>query len=128
VEKRRLSVYFEYLGFTWRIWKRVVSLAVTGNTISSRVFRRYKVTVFQRHRLLLTGSRRDIRLVSYSGKTPTFCVFPVFGVAVMEKCCDACGDGEYYFRSSFSALQGGGVSEASTAVDRKSTGHTVGEL
>jgi hypothetical protein len=37
VEKRRLSVYFLYLGFTWRIWKRVVSLAVTGNTISSRV-------------------------------------------------------------------------------------------
>jgi hypothetical protein len=26
-----------------------VTLAVTGNTISSRVFRRYKVTVFQRH-------------------------------------------------------------------------------
>jgi hypothetical protein len=86
VEKRRLSVYFEYLGFTWRIWKRVVSLAVTGNTISGRVFRRYKVTVFQRHRLLLTGSRLDIRLVSYSGRTPTFCVFPVFSVAVMEKC------------------------------------------
>jgi hypothetical protein len=30
-----------------------------------------------------------------------FCVFPVFSVAVMEKCCDACGDGEYYFRSGF---------------------------
>jgi hypothetical protein len=66
--------------------------------------------------------------VSYSGKTPTFCVFPVFGVAVMEKCCDACGDGKYYFQSGFSALQGAGVSEALTAVDRKSTGHTVGEL
>jgi hypothetical protein len=51
-----------------------------------------------------------------------------FSVAVMEKCCDACGDGEYYFRSGFSALQGDGVSEASSAVDRKSTGHTVGEL
>jgi hypothetical protein len=64
----------------------------------------------------------------YSGKTPTFCVFHVFSVAVMEKCCDACGDGEYYFRSGFSTLQGDGVSEASTAVDRKSMGHTVGEL
>jgi hypothetical protein len=77
-----------------------VTLAVTGNTISGRVFRRYRVTVFQRHRVPLTGSRRDIRLVSYSGKTPTFCVF---SVAVMEKCCDACGDGEYYFQSGFSA-------------------------
>jgi hypothetical protein len=28
-------------------------------------------------------------------KDPTFCLFLVFSVAVMEKCCDACGDGEY---------------------------------
>jgi hypothetical protein len=42
----------------------------------------------------------------------SFGVFPVFSVhmAVMEKCCDACGDGEYYLRSGFSALQGDGVS------------------
>jgi hypothetical protein len=46
---------------------------------------------------------------------------------VMEKCCDACGDGEYYFWSGFSAFQGDGVSVASTAVDLISTGHTVGE-
>jgi hypothetical protein len=77
----------------------------------------------------LTGNRRDIRLVSYSGKTPTFCVFSVFSVAVMEKCCDACGDGEYYFRSGFSTSQGDDVIRmASSAVDRKSMGHTVGEL
>jgi hypothetical protein len=61
------------------------------------------------------------------GKTPTFCVFPVFSVAVMQKCCDACGDGEYYFRTAFSALRGGGVSEVSTAIDRRSMGHMVGE-
>jgi hypothetical protein len=78
VEKRRLSVYFEYLGFTWRIWKRVVSLAVTGNTISGREFRRCRVAVSRRHRLPLTASRWDIRWVSCSGKTPTFCLFPVF--------------------------------------------------
>jgi hypothetical protein len=60
--------------------------------------------------------------------TPTFCVFPVFSVAVIEKCCDACGDMEYYFRSGVSTLQDDGVSMASSAVDRKSTGHTVGEL
>jgi hypothetical protein len=46
----------------------------------------------------------------------------------MEKCCHACGDGEYYFRSGFSALQSDGVSEASSAVNRRSEGHTVGEL
>jgi hypothetical protein len=63
-------------------------------------------------------------LVSYSGKTPNF-VFPVFSVAVMEKCCDACGDGEYSLRSGISTFQDDGVSEASTAVDRKSTGHEV---
>jgi hypothetical protein len=46
----------------------------------------------------LIGSRRVIRLVSYSKRTPTFSVFPVFSVAVMEKCCDAYGDMEYCFR------------------------------
>jgi hypothetical protein len=65
--------------------------------------------------------------VSYSGKTPTSCVFPVFSVAVMGKCCEARGDVEYYFRSGFLTIQIDGVLEASNAVDRKSTGHTVGE-
>jgi hypothetical protein len=83
--------------------------------------------VFKRHRLPLTGSRWDILWVSYSAKTPTFCVFPAFSVAVMGKCCDACGDGEYYFRSGFSTMRSDGVLEASNAVDRKSTGHTMGE-
>jgi hypothetical protein len=36
--------------------------------------------------------------MSGRGKTPTFCVFPVFSAAVMEKCCDACGDGNTHFR------------------------------
>jgi hypothetical protein len=105
-----------------------VTLAVTGSTISGRVFRRCRMTVYERHRVTLIGSRRVIRLVSYSEVTPTFCVFPVFSVAVIEKCCDACRDGEYFFRSGFLALQDDGVSGASSAVDRKSTGHTVGEL
>jgi hypothetical protein len=46
----------------------------------------------------------------------------------MEKCCDACGDGKYYFRSGFMALHGDGDLEATTAGDRQSTGHTLGEL
>jgi hypothetical protein len=74
----------------------------------------------------LIGSRPDLRLVSYSGKTPTFCVIAVFRLAVMEKCCDVCGDEEYYFRSGISTLKDDGVSVASTAVDRKSTGHKFG--
>jgi hypothetical protein len=56
-----------------------------------------------------------------------FCVFPVFRVAVMEKCCDACGDGEYYFRSGFSASESDGVLVASISVDRKSMEHTMAE-
>jgi hypothetical protein len=103
-------------------------LAVTGNTISGRVFRRNKVTVFQGHRLPLTGIRQDIRLMSYTGKTPTFCVFPGICEAVMEKCCDACGDGEYYLLSGFRALQGYCVSEASTDVEQLTIRHTVDEL
>jgi hypothetical protein len=119
VEGRRLSVYFLYLA--WRLWKSVVTFAMTSSTISGRVFRRCRMTVFQRHRLPFTGSRPDIRLLSYSGKTPTFCVFPVFIGAVMEKCSDVCGDEEYYFRSGFSTFQNDGVSAASIAVDRKLT-------
>jgi hypothetical protein len=66
MEGRRLSVYFLYLA--WRFLKSVVTLAMTGNTISGRGFRRCKVTVFQRHRLPCTRSRRDISLVSYRGR------------------------------------------------------------
>jgi hypothetical protein len=79
----------------------------------------------------LTGSRWDIRWLIGRGTKPTFCVFfcvfAVFRVAVLEKCCDACGDGEYYFRSDISASEGARVSEASNAVDRKSMGHTVAD-
>jgi hypothetical protein len=35
--------------------------------------------------------------------------------------------GDYYFRSDFSASEAAGVSVASTAVDRKSMGHTVAD-
>jgi hypothetical protein len=73
------------------------------------------------------GSRRVIRLVSYSQKTPTFCVFPVFSVAVMEKCCDAYGDGIMHFQSGVLALQADGVSLTSNVVDRKTMGYKVGE-
>jgi hypothetical protein len=56
----------------------------------------------------------------------TFCVIPVICMTDMGKCCDACGDWEYSFRSGFSASEGAGVSEASTAVDRKLVGYTLG--
>jgi hypothetical protein len=125
VQRRRLSVCFLYLA--WRVWKSVVTLAVTRNTNSGRVFRRYRVTLYRWHRLPLTGSRWDIRWVSGREMTPTFFVFPVFSVSGREKCYDACGDEENYLRLGFLAFRGDGVSGASSAVDRKSIGHTVGE-
>jgi hypothetical protein len=66
--------------------------------------------------------------VSEREKTRTFCVFLVISVAVIEKCCDACGVGEYYLRSGFISVQNGSITEASTVIDRKSMGYTVGEL
>jgi hypothetical protein len=80
-----------------------VTLAVTGDTFSRRVDRRQALQVSQKHRLPLTASRWDIRLLIGRRTKPTFSVFPVFSVAVTEKCCDACGDGEYYFLSGFPA-------------------------
>jgi hypothetical protein len=86
-----------------------VTLAVTGNTISGRFFLFQRVPEFKGHRLLLTGSRWDIRSLIGRRTKPTFCVISVFSVAVMEKCCDGCFDGYYYFRSGFSASGGAGV-------------------
>jgi hypothetical protein len=63
----------------------------------------------------LTASRWDIRWVIGRRTMPTFCVFPVISVAVMDKCCDACGNGECYFSSCSSASEGAGVTEASVA-------------
>jgi hypothetical protein len=81
-----------------------VTLAVKGNTIYGRLFRRFmRVPEFERHRLKLTEGRWDIRWLIGRRTKPTFCVFSVLNVAVMEKCCDACRYGEYYFRSGFSA-------------------------
>jgi hypothetical protein len=72
-----------------------VTLAVTGKTISCRDVWRYRMRASLYHRSSLTGSGWDIRWLSGRGKKPTLCVFPLFSVAVMEKCCDVCGDGEY---------------------------------
>jgi hypothetical protein len=65
--------------------------------------------------------------VSYSEKTPTVCVFPVFSVTVILKCCDAYGYGNRYFQSVFPTMQDDEVPDASTGVDRKSMGHLLGE-
>jgi hypothetical protein len=123
VDRRRLSVCFLYLAF--RLWKSVVTVAVTGSTISCRVGWRQMVLMSREHRLPLTGSRWDIRWLSGRGKTPTLCVFPVFSAAAMEKCCDGGGDGEYFFRTSCLASWSAAITVAWIVVDRKSMGHTV---
>jgi hypothetical protein len=93
---------------------------VKGNTNSGQVFHRQRVQEYKGHRSLLTGSRWDIRWLIGRRTKPIFCVFPVFSVAVLERGCDACRDGEYYLRSVFSVPKGARVSWASTAINRKS--------
>jgi hypothetical protein len=104
-----------------------LTLAATRNALSVPVVRRKWVPTFEWHWLPLTGNRRDVRWLSGRVKTPTFCVLLVFSVEVMEKYSDACGDGEYYIRSGYSATADVSVLIASTAVDWKSMGHTVAE-
>jgi hypothetical protein len=53
----------------WRIWKKVLRLAVRGNCNCDRVVRRQRVPVFEKHRLPSTASRRDIQQVSCRGIT-----------------------------------------------------------
>jgi hypothetical protein len=128
IGRRTKPTFCVFPVFSVAVMEKCCDACGDGNTISGRVFRRQRVPVFQRHRLPLTGSRWDIRWLIGRRTKPTFCVFPVFSVAVMEKCFDACGDVEYYLRSGFSAAsEGAGVSEASIAVDRKSMGHTVAD-
>jgi hypothetical protein len=45
----------------------------------------------------------------------------------MEKCCGACGDRKYYFRSTLWVLEGACVPEASIGVDRMSMGHSLAD-
>jgi hypothetical protein len=107
VERSRLSVSFAVFSVKFtekccdacRDWEILIPV---------RFLRRHRVPEFERHRMPLTGSRWDIRWLIGRRTKRTFCVFPVFSVAVMEKCCDACRDGEYYFRSGFSASEGAG--------------------
>jgi hypothetical protein len=86
-----------------------VTLAVTEKTVSGRVLRRQDVPEIKRHREPLTGSRWDKRWLIGRRTKRTFCVICVFSVAVMEKCCDACRDGEYYSRSVSFLSEGAGV-------------------
>jgi hypothetical protein len=94
-----------------------VTLAVTGNTISGQDFRRYRVTLFQWHRLQLREVDEIYVWLVTVERRHTLCELPVFRAAVMEKCCDACGDGECYLRTGFSTLQGDGVLVAPKSVD-----------
>jgi hypothetical protein len=105
-----------------------VTLAVTEIVISSRIIWHCRMTVYQWHRVpLIPEVDGIIRLVSYSEKTPTFCVFSVFGVTAMDKYCDACGYGDHIsYGRAFRTLQGDGVSVAATGVNEKSTKRTVG--
>jgi hypothetical protein len=104
-----------------------VTLALKCSIISAGVVWRHGTQLLQLHGLPFTGSRLDILWLSGRRKTPTLCVFPVLSASVMEKCCDACGNGEYYFGSSCLASEGADFSVASIAVERKSMGHTVAE-
>jgi hypothetical protein len=89
-----------------------VTLAVIVDTVSGRVLRRQRIPVFEWQHLALTGCRLDIPLLSGHGKTTTPRVSAVFSVAVMEKCCDVCGHGIYYFRSGLSVSSDVSVLEA----------------
>jgi hypothetical protein len=107
-----------------------VTLAVTGNTISGRGSASEGAGVSEAS---IAVDRKSMGFTVADGlwnEADFLCIFLCLScicMAVMGKCCDACGDREYYFRSGFLATEGAGVSEASTAVDRKSLGFTVAD-
>jgi hypothetical protein len=125
IGRRTKPTFCVFPVLTVAVTESVVTLVLTGNTNSGRVFQRLKVPEFERHRLPLTGSRWDIRWLIGRRTKPTFCVFPVFSVAVIEKCCDGRLEGQHYLRSCLSPSESARVKGSSTAVARKSMGHTV---
>jgi hypothetical protein len=62
----------DFCEFSVAMWKRVLRLAVRGNSICGRFDRRQRVPVFEKHRLLSTGSRWAQRWVSCRGITTIF--------------------------------------------------------
>jgi hypothetical protein len=75
VEGRRLSVYFLYLA--WRLQKRVVTLVVTGNTTSGKVFRCQRMSPSWKHRLSVDRKSMGLTVAERSCKDADYrCVFP----------------------------------------------------
>jgi hypothetical protein len=102
----RLPITGSRLDIRWLIGRRtkptlcvlpVLSVAVMGRGCDAcldweyylrSIFRPQRLTEFHWHRLPLTGSRWNIRWLIGRRTKPTFCVFSVLNVAVMEKGCD----------------------------------------
>jgi hypothetical protein len=118
-------VYFAV--FSVAVMEKCCDACRDGEYYFRSVYRSQRVPEFKWHRLPLTGSRWDIRWLIGRQTKPTFCVIPIFSVAVMDRGCDACRDWEYYFRSIFSVSNGARVPWASTAINRKSMRHTMAD-
>jgi hypothetical protein len=109
IGRRTKPTFCVFAVFSVAVMEKCCDACFHGEYYFRSVFQHLRVPVFQWHRPPLTASRWDIRWLIGRRTKPTFCVFSVLNVAVMEKCCDACGYGEYYFRSGFSASEGAGV-------------------
>jgi hypothetical protein len=74
-----------------------VTLVVTGNTISGRAISASGSAVVREASIAVDRKSMGHQVADRSSNEADFqCVFAVFSVAVMEKCCDACREGEYY--------------------------------
>jgi hypothetical protein len=93
IGRRTKPTFCVFPVFSVAVMEKCWTLAVKGNTNSGRVYRRQRVQEYMGHRQPLTGIRWDIRWMIGRRTKPTFCVFFVFSVAVMEKCCDARREG-----------------------------------
>jgi hypothetical protein len=64
------------LNLAWRLWKSVVTLAVTRNTTSGQVFRRHWVPEFEGHRLTVDRKSMGHKMADRSSNEADFlCIF-----------------------------------------------------
>jgi hypothetical protein len=120
----RVKTWFS-LYLAWRLRKSAVTLPAMGIKLSGRFLRLQRVTELEECRVVLSGSRWDIRRLSSHVET-SFSLYLAWllrkSVAIRFrrwKC---------QFRSGCSESEAAGVRAASISVDLESMGHTVAEL
>jgi hypothetical protein len=77
-----------FVYFAWRLWKRVLTLATEGDTVSGQGVESQRVPLFELASIAVDRKSMEHTVIERSWKNVVLCQF---SVAVLEKCFEACG-------------------------------------